>query len=806
MAIPRQDKNTDPLPIAEDGDLAWTGMDMRAPPLVQPGFASSAKNMRVEDGVYWPRKGLFTPTWTRYASGDFPYRASYLRNDDAAWTAAYATTYGSCIFSDPNSSGETWLVRVCGSALLFFRETEIGRIIDFGPGLTVSGPVVIFQNFNQLIINRGGTESSLVWSGSFDALVLELVPSSIASGYAAVPPASYGLAWRERSVLLCDRDNLVLSRISDSTQYDTTDGIFYVNRGAGDTLRAAVPIGAYSLLILKSQSLHVFSATLGDLTDARLDVQAVEMRFDSPKTAIAADGKVWWLDRRGVRTAEVVQVDGDNKVRLQIDSTISDKIRPLVNRINWQYASLFSAAVTTDRIYFAVALDTQTTPQTLIVWNRIFNSWESHDQWNVTFSVQSLVAGYEWLNEPRLFAISNTGYVACLNYGLGEDHVGWSGDVATTSPIIQEFTSRGYTAGTNDTKLFKLAKIQADTWNPGTLAVSAIYDGPEEDDALNGITRDRTKYFTAAPDFTGTNADGRFSDPKRQDYSLKLTGTIPASGYADWANGASYSIGSTVYRPTNGHNYTSLSNHTSSDGNLPNEDSDVWYYEGATVVSDTWEPGIAYVVGDFVTFGKGIYTCLVGNISSYGNIPEEAPSVWTDNGLDSAVGTAGILLRPMLSAYHSADANKDGIISAKDLAYLTYLYRYESGGFRTGEYYTDATAYSGYGQGPGTITTYHSSDYDHSGRIGLSELTRTIVAKGWGSYKVDSSTIDGFNRGPATPDGIALETFQQTADRRTINHESVWCQVSVSNTQGAFKIRSLAIEAQPGNRVNSTHS
>lgn len=800
MAIPRQDKNTDPLPIAEDGDLAWTGMDMRAPPLVQPGFASSAKNMRVEDGVYWPRKGLFTPTWTRYASGDFPYRASYYRNDDAAWTAAYATTYGSCIFSDPNSSGDTWLVRVCGSALLFFRETEIGRIIDFGPGLTVSAPVIIFQNFNTLVINRGGTESSLVWSGSFDALVTELVPSSIASGYAAVPPASYGLAWRERSVLLCDRDNLVISRIADSTQYDTTDGIFYVNKGAGDTLRAAVPIGARSLLVLKSQSLHVFSATLGDLTDARLDVQAVEMRFDSPKTAVSADNKVWWLDRRGVRTAEVVQIDGDNKIRLQVDSTISDKIRPLVNRINWQYASLFSAAVTTDRIYFAVALDTQTTPQTLLVWNRVFNQWESYDQWNVTFSVQSLVAGYEWLKEPRLFAISSTGYAACLNYGLGEDHVGWSDDVATTSPVIQEFTSRGYTAGTNDTKLFKLAKIQADTWNPGTLAVSAIYDGPEEDDTLNGITRDRTKYFTAAADFTGTNVDGRFSDPKRQDYSVKLTGTIPASGYADWADGASYSIGSTVYRPTNGRNYTSLTNHTGSDGNLPGEDDAVWLYVAAAPgFGDTWTAGQAYIAGDSVYFGQASYSCLVANTATYGNIPEEAPSVWTDNGLDSAVGTAGLFLRPQLSSYHSADVNRDGTINAREMSYVTHLWV-------AGAYHTDATAFSGFAPGAGAITTYHSSDYNRNGSIGTAEYVRTNILSFGGNYKVSSGTVDGFAVGITTPDGIALETFQQTADRRTINRESVWCQVSVSNTQGAFKIRSLAIEAQPGNRVNSTHS
>jgi hypothetical protein len=712
MAYPRQDKNVDPLPIMDDGDLAFSGMDMRAPPLVQPGFASSAKNMRIEDGVYWPRKGLFTPTWTRYASDDFPYRASYLRNDAAAWTASYATTYGACIYSDPADGGETWIVRVCASSLLFFRETEIGRIIPFASGLTVSGPVIVFQNFNKLIICRGGSESSLVWSGSFSDAVSELVPSSIASGFAAVPVADYGLAWRERTVLLSGRDTLILSRIADSTQYNETSGIYYVNRGVGDTLRAAVPIGAFSLLILKSQSLHVFSATIADLSDARLDPQAVEMRFDSPKTAVAADNKIWWLDRRGIRTAEVIQVDGDNKVRLQVDSTVSDKIRPLINRINWQYASLFSAAVTTDRIYFAVALDTQTTPQTLLVWNRVFNAWESYDQWSVTFNVQSLVSGYEWLKEPRIFGVSNAGSIAALNTGLGEDHVGWTGDVATKSPILQGFVSRGYTCGDNDTKLFKLAKIQADTWNPGTLAISAVFDGPEENSSLSGITRARAKYFTGIPDFVVNNTNDDFNDARRQDYSI-LLGPIPASGNSAWAAGTTYNYdgpdyaNSEVYVASNGHNYQALITAVAVAPNRPDLDSLTWLDLGTDTPPDAaldWEVGENYPVSTIVRYESSIdvryYACLITNTGTLGNGPLYDSDYWLDLGLDSGATLGSIYLH----------------------------------------------------------------------------------------------------------DGIAIEEFQQTTDRKTINREAVWCQVSVTNSQGAFKVRSMAVEAQPGNRTNSYHS
>jgi hypothetical protein len=688
-------------------------MDMRAPPLVQPGFASSAKNMRIEDGVYWPRKGLFTPTWTRYASDDFPYRASYLRNDAAAWTASYATTYGACIYSDPADGGETWIVRVCASSLLFFRETEIGRIIPFASGLTVSGPVIVFQNFNKLIICRGGSESSLVWSGSFSDAVAELVPSSIASGFAAVPAADYGLAWRERTVLLSGRDTLILSRIADSTQYNETDGIYYVNRGVGDTLRAAVPIGAFSLLILKSQSLHVFSATIADLSDARLDPQAVEMRFDSPKTAVAADNKIWWLDRRGVRTAEVVQVDGDNKVRLQVDSTVSDKIRPLINRINWQYASQFSACVTTDRIYFAVALDTQTTPQTLLVWNRVFNVWESYDQWSVTFNVQSLVSGYEWLKEPRTFAVSNTGYVACLNYGLGDDHVGWDDSVPTRAAIAQEFISRGYTAGINDTKIFKLAKIQIDTWNAGTISVVSVYDGPTESDALSSITRDRTKYFTRLADFSVDNINEDFSVGRREDYGITLASDEAFSGYSNWMYGVNYSnagAGDRVYYPVDNHNYRCIGGNISTRSNKPGVDSHEWpiYWQRIGTTSevgggpyDPWVLDTLYYPGDRVSVDGYVWGALTEHEGHNENNPPSYPSIWQDLGLDACISSGG------------------------------------------------------------------------------------------GIYLGDS---------------IPVEQFQICAERRTINREAVWCQISLSNTQGAFKVRSVALEAQPGNRVNSTHS
>jgi len=807
-----------PALAAETGDLAFAGVDMRAPPLVPPGFVSTALNLRLVEGVYESRRGWAAPAWSRYASEDFPYRATYLRDDDAAYIAAYATTYGGGVFADPGTEGDTWIVRVCATSLVFTRETEVGRIVPFAPGITVSAACQIFQNFNQLIIVRGGELTSLVWAGAWSDGVKELVPSSIASGYAAVPPASYGLAWRERTVLLSGRDELVLSAIFDSTQYHATYGIIFVNRGRGDTLRAAVPLGSSSLLVLKSQSLHVYTSVAAALTDARIDTQPVEMQFDSPLTAIAADNKVWWLDRRGVRTAEIGSIEVDNKVLLRIDSTVSDRIAPLIRRIAWKYAALFSAAVTTERIFFSVALDQQTLPQTLLVWNRQVNAWESYDQWNTTtlvnFAVLAWAPAVPWLNEPRLFAISANGRQAAYDYHLGEDLVGYIGTTPRRAAITSTLTTRGYTAGSAEAKKFTRAQVLLDTWsaNPG---LTAVFDGPSESQALAAVSRDRTKYFTSTADFVASNINGDFHTQRRQDYSVVLSNTTP-SGYPAWTFGMTYYLNDNVFLPNNGHNYRATQTSNALNSNVPGQDPRFWRkVSTGTSTNPTWVVGNSYGVGMQVVY-QHTYECIGSHTASYGTDPLYHPEYWTDLGLD--VGSDNICLgRPAapatLSAYHSADADRDGVISFRDYERVLDLYNYRVGTVRTGEYHTDALAYSGFAPGPGAITTYHSADTNQLGSISLLELTRVIelLNTSGGAYHVQVGTEDGFTPGAlaataAGPDSVRLEDFQSGVERRDIGREAAWCQLTVTNTTGAMKVRAIDLQAQLGPRNNLRHA
>lgn len=647
----------DDAPLGDAGDLAFLGLDMRAPGLVRPGFVSSAKNKRIVEGVYETRRGLFSPAWVRHCSEDFPYRDSYYSigqsgADDTAWEAIYGTeTFGWGRYSDPDE--DTWIVRVMATCLILYRETEVGRIIPFLPNLEVDGPVCVRQNFSELIITRGGASSSLYWSGSWSDAVEELVPDSVASGYAAVPPAHYCLAWRGRTVFLADRDDLILSRLADSTQYHTTDGIFRVNEGRGDRLRAVAPLGASSLLVLKSHSVHVFTAQAADLSDARLDEQPIDCQFDSPHTAIAADGLVWWLDRRGVRTARIGSIDADGKILLQVNSQVSDPIAPLIRRIQWQHAAEFTAAVTAKRIYFAVALDDQTSPQTLLVWNRELQAWESYDQWDsdtLTFDVQALIGDIPWQDEPRLFAGSSGGLAACLEYGLGEDEVGWSGDYWLRANIEDELATRAYLVGTSAVKLFQRVQVHLETLDPGAIEHEAQFDGPGESLDLGYITRNATKFFTTAADFYPYNLDGRFHDPHRQDYGVHFTSSSP-SLKPSWAEGNSYALNYEVFNPYDGHEYKALVGGVlSSLGNAPDAAGGVgetyWEADGNATTEPAWADGAAYVAGDAVSYYGFRKVARLSHTSAAGNLPGTTggSGVWQDLGESSLLKTQSIYL------------------------------------------------------------------------------------------------------------------------------------------------------------------
>jgi hypothetical protein len=103
---------------------------------------------------------------------------------------------------------------------------------------------------------------------------------------------------------------------------------------------------------------------------------------------------------------------------------------------------------------------------------------------------------------------------------------------------------------------------------------------------------------------------------------------------------------------------------------------------------------------------------------------------------------------------HSADTNADWRISLVELTRMIELYNHRSGTTRTGEYHCEAGTEDGFAPGAGTLTSWHSADCDHNGRISLVELTRVIELYNTrsgttrtGDYHAAGGTEDGFAPG-----------------------------------------------------------
>lgn len=107
--------------------------------------------------------------------------------------------------------------------------------------------------------------------------------------------------------------------------------------------------------------------------------------------------------------------------------------------------------------------------------------------------------------------------------------------------------------------------------------------------------------------------------------------------------------------------------------------------------------------------------------------------------------------------YHSADTDKNYVISLQELLRVIELYSYTSGGVRTGQYSDGLVAADGYLASPGKLSSYHSADTNKDGKISLSELLRVIELYNYrvninasrsGQYRMSAGTEDGFAPGP----------------------------------------------------------
>jgi hypothetical protein len=151
-------------------------------------------------------------------------------------------------------------------------------------------------------------------------------------------------------------DYLVATDYLDALHFNWNDEL-RVNQGAEDQLVAAVSMKDNRIICFRNRSIGELSLAGADpdlLDDARLDWKAMPIGLAAPEAVAVVGAEVYYLAQghgvTGLRYTETNQIQG-------IDVPLSDDIQPIIDRINWNYASGACMAWWDSKLYVALPLD-----------------------------------------------------------------------------------------------------------------------------------------------------------------------------------------------------------------------------------------------------------------------------------------------------------------------------------------------------------------------------------------------------------------------------------------------------------------
>jgi hypothetical protein len=331
-----------PIETAPDGDLAFRGVDMRVHPAqLPPGLVAFARNMRFRNGVAETRPGTAKIGWTNHT--------------DSTGIKPWGTVYGWGVFSDPVTGVQYSLVAADGG-VHYTRSHNIAQQLTLPSGVTITAAVEFVQCFDVVVLFRGADLAPLVLRNFNDGFEL-IDQTTTGTGTLDIPNASYGVLVANRLLIPHDNDLVAASDILDYTRY-TLFNDFRINQGEADRLIALKPFGPSTVVALKEQSVYAVSNVYGDLSDIRLSNVTRRYGCVARKSVVDVGTDLLWLSPLGVAS---LNLTSQNEVQagggLGSQPMFSAPIQPLIDRINWNFASAAVGAFWDNKFYLAVPLD-----------------------------------------------------------------------------------------------------------------------------------------------------------------------------------------------------------------------------------------------------------------------------------------------------------------------------------------------------------------------------------------------------------------------------------------------------------------
>lgn len=326
------------------GDKGFVGVNMRLEPYqLPPGYVSEAVNMRFTRGVAETRRGVMKLGWMNTtASGSM---------------SAWGTVYGCGEFRDPSTRIRYTLMAADG-AVYFTSEGNAPQTMTLPAGVTITYEVRFVQcqdastDGGVVVMLRGKTLPPLVCKGVRTGWVaINQSALDPGDGTLEIPAAERGLFFRNRLWLVTD-DAVVASDIGNFTRYSIQNR-FPINAGDGDVLLAIKPLNNSSLICWKQYSVHALAGITADLSTVQAEEITSQYGMAARDSAVQVGDDVWWLSELGVMSLRVGELG-----KLQsMEVPVSDEVQPLIERINWKYASGSQGAYWNNNFYLATSLD-----------------------------------------------------------------------------------------------------------------------------------------------------------------------------------------------------------------------------------------------------------------------------------------------------------------------------------------------------------------------------------------------------------------------------------------------------------------
>lgn len=222
-----------------------------------------------------------------------------------------------------------------------------------------------------------GTINLFSWDGTTN--------TDLGGGGATSPPAAASLIETIANRLAVSGvaaapTEIHFSTIGATPTWATASQVIQIGQGENDPITCLLSWRDFNLVVFKLNSTWVVNCAPFDGTTA-IDIAEfpITRLHDSvgcvgPRAACQVGTDVWFLAGDGVHTVKRDVSGLNNEVSLPVSSPIQD----VIDRINWDHASKAAATFYENRFMLAVPLDGATSPNYVIVYSTLTQSWSGY--------------------------------------------------------------------------------------------------------------------------------------------------------------------------------------------------------------------------------------------------------------------------------------------------------------------------------------------------------------------------------------------------------------------------------------------